>query len=131
MVSRLEKARRNPGSMKGKILAAARRTFGTYGYYGTTTRMIAGDVGIDISTLYYHWGEKNDLYEAVLTDLNKEIHHNLIEVEAIVHGKSLHFLKSLTRMAIMSLKLKLDDCVNCHYYEIICPGFAVYSRMMR
>jgi 2-oxoglutarate ferredoxin oxidoreductase subunit delta len=23
--------------------------------------------------------------------------------------------------------LKPDDCVNCHYCEIICPEFAIYS----
>jgi AcrR family transcriptional regulator len=28
--------------------------------------MIAQEVGIDISTLHYHWGEKKDLYEAVI-----------------------------------------------------------------
>ena len=22
---------------------------------------------------------------------------------------------------------KMDDCVNCHYCEIICPEFAIYS----
>ena len=22
---------------------------------------------------------------------------------------------------------KLDDCVNCHYCEILCPEFAIYS----
>jgi 2-oxoglutarate ferredoxin oxidoreductase subunit delta len=22
---------------------------------------------------------------------------------------------------------KPDDCVNCHYCEIICPEFAIYS----
>ena len=60
-----EKARMEPDSMKARILAAARRIFGCYGYHGTTTRIIAREVGIDISTLYYHWGEKADLYEAV------------------------------------------------------------------
>jgi len=69
MPSRLERARQDPNSMKAKILAAARRIFGEFGYSDTTTRMIAKDVGIDISTLYYHWGEKQDLYEAVLVDV--------------------------------------------------------------
>ncbi|MBI9082455.1 MAG: TetR/AcrR family transcriptional regulator [Desulfobacterales bacterium] len=73
--------------MKGKILAAARRLFGEYGYHGVTTRMIAKEVGIDISTLYYHWGEKQDLYEAVLTDLNEEIRGKLTEIEKMVRGK--------------------------------------------
>ena len=89
MPSRLERARQDPNSMKAKILAAARRIFGEYGYNDTTTRMIAGDVGIDISTLYYHWGEKQDLYEAVLLDISEEIQAKLKEVEKTVSGKSL------------------------------------------
>ena len=54
----LEKARQDPDSMKARILAAARRIFSQYGFPGATTRAIAKEVGIDISTLYYHWGGK-------------------------------------------------------------------------
>lgn len=75
--------------MKARILATARRLFGEYGYSSTTTRMIAGDVGIDISTLYYHWGEKLDLYEALIIDLNDEILLKFEEVEQRARGKSL------------------------------------------
>jgi len=89
MPSRLERARQDPNSMKAKILSAARRIFGEYGYNDTTTRMIARDVGIDISTLYYHWGEKQDLYEAVLMDISEEIRVKLKEVEKTVSGESL------------------------------------------
>jgi TetR/AcrR family transcriptional regulator, regulator of cefoperazone and chloramphenicol sensitivity len=89
MRSALEKARRDPDSMKARILAAARRLFGEYGYHGVTTRMIAKAVGIDISTLHYHWGEKKDLYEAVLTDLSDEIHRKLVEIEDLARGRPL------------------------------------------
>ena len=89
MPTALEKARQAPDSMKARILSAARKRFGEYGYHGVTTRMIAQEVGIDISTLHYHWGEKQDLYEAVLTDLSDEIHAKLIEIEGLVHGKPL------------------------------------------
>jgi len=89
MSSGLEKARKDPNSMKAKILSSARKLFGEYGYNDTTTRMIAGDVGIDISTLYYHWGEKQDLYEAVLIEISEEIQLKLIEVEKTVSGQSL------------------------------------------
>jgi AcrR family transcriptional regulator len=51
--------------------------------------MIAKDVGIDISTLYYHWGEKQDLYEAVLADVGDEIQEKLKEIERNVSGQSL------------------------------------------
>jgi AcrR family transcriptional regulator len=89
MPSALEKARQDPNSMKARILAAARRIFGEYGYSDTTTRKIAKDVGIDISTLYYHWGEKQDLYEAVLQDVSEEIQSRLNQVEKTVSGQSL------------------------------------------
>ena len=80
----LEQARQNPESMKGKILNSARKLFGQYGFHGTTTRMIASDVGIDISTLYYHWGEKGNLYENVVIDMNHGIRAKLLEVENII-----------------------------------------------
>jgi AcrR family transcriptional regulator len=89
MPSALEKARQDPNSMKARILAAARMIFGEYGYSDTTTRKIAKDVGIDISTLYYHWGEKQDLYEAVLQDVSEEIQSRLNQVEETVSGKPL------------------------------------------
>ncbi|MDM8515796.1 TetR/AcrR family transcriptional regulator [Desulfobacterales bacterium HSG16] len=89
MITPLEKARQNPGSMKARILNSARRLFGDYGFHGVTTRMVAKDVGIDISTLHYHWGDKQNLYESVVADVNDEICEKLIEIEKKVHGKSL------------------------------------------
>ncbi len=86
MVSPLEKARKDPDSMKARILTKARRIFGEYGFHGATTRMIAEEVGIDISTLYYHWGEKGDLYEAVILDITEDLRQKLSEVEDIVHS---------------------------------------------
>ncbi len=89
MVTPLEKARKDPDSMKGKILKEARLIFGEYGFHGTTTRMIAKRVGIDISTLYYHWGEKGDLYAAVILDITEDLRCKLEEVEQVIHGKPL------------------------------------------
>ncbi len=89
MQSTLEKARANPDSMKAKIFASAQKLFARYGYDGTTTRMIARDVGIDISTLYYHWGEKKELYLAVLEHFDHGIDAKLKEIESMVHGSSL------------------------------------------
>ncbi len=86
MTTPLEKARKDPESMKARILDCARRIFGEYGFHGTTTRMIAQEVGIDISTLHYHWGGKKDLYESVVVDINKDLRQKLIEVEKVIHG---------------------------------------------
>lgn len=103
MPSRLEKARQDPASMKARILASARRKFGEFGYGATTTRMIAKDVGIDISTLYYHWGEKQDLYEAVIADITDEIRSRFQEIERAVKGKS------------VSVRLQIAIDVMCDY----------------
>jgi AcrR family transcriptional regulator len=89
METRLDKARKDPESMKARILAVARRIFGEYGFHGTTMRMIAQEVGIDISTLHYHWGEKKDLYEAVILDINTDLRQSLIDVETIIHCRPL------------------------------------------
>ncbi len=86
MASPLEKARKNPNSMKAKILKVAKKLFSEYGYHGTTTRMISKDVGIDISTLYYHWGEKGDLYEAVVLDITNNLREKLVMVEKKIKG---------------------------------------------
>jgi len=89
METPLDKARRDPESMKARILTAARRMFGEYGFHGTTTRMIATKVGIDISTLHYHWGGKKDLYEAVVLDIYHDIRQKLNRVENQIHGRPL------------------------------------------
>ncbi len=86
MASRLEKALQDPDSMKARILASARRLFGENGFSDTTTRMIAGDVGIDVSTLHYHWGEKQKLYEGVIGAVNDEIMARFQEVERRCRG---------------------------------------------
>jgi AcrR family transcriptional regulator len=85
----LEKAKKDPDSMKAKILAAARKIYGEYGFHGTTMRMIATEVGIDISTLHYHWGEKKDLYEAVIIDTNNDLRKKFNEIEGTIHGRPL------------------------------------------
>lgn len=86
MVTPLEKAQKDPASRKAKILMVARRLFGEYGFHGATTRMIAQEVGIDVSTLYYHWGEKGDLYEAVVLDINKDLRKRFADLEETIHG---------------------------------------------
>lgn len=89
MKTTLEKAKEDPDSMKAKILAVARKIYGEYGFHGTTMRMIAKEVGIDISTLHYHWGEKKDLYEAAIIDINNDLREKFIETEKVIHGRPL------------------------------------------
>jgi AcrR family transcriptional regulator len=98
--------------MKGRILREARRTFGEYGFHGTTTRMIARQVGIDISTLYYHWGEKGDLYEAVILDINEDLRRKLAEVEQMIHGLPLNRRMELAIDAMTDYLFRHPEIAN-------------------
>jgi AcrR family transcriptional regulator len=57
------------GSTKERILQAAEALFAEKGFEGTRTRDIADQVGINISTLHFHWKSKEDLYTAVYQNL--------------------------------------------------------------
>jgi len=107
MLTPLEKARKAPDSTKAKILKVARRVFGEYGFHGTTTRMIAQETGIDISTLYYHWGEKGDLYGSVIMDIYQDLRQRLVEVEKVIHGQP------LARRMHISIDMMTDYLFEC------------------
>lgn len=77
MVYPLKEAREKPDSLKGRILAEARRVFAKRGYHGTSTRKVAEAVGIDVSTLYYHWRSKQDLFDGILADLQMDFEERL------------------------------------------------------
>ena len=51
---------------KERILAAAERVFSEHGYGGARTRQIAEAAGVNVALLHYHFGTKDDLYQAVL-----------------------------------------------------------------
>lgn len=48
------------------ILQSALQRFGQYGYHATTVRMIAGDVGVTVPALYYHFENKQAMLVTLL-----------------------------------------------------------------
>lgn len=69
----LERARENAGSPEARILEAARRLFARQGYKGTTTRQIVDTAGVNIATLHYFWGSKEELWNAVHFEVQEEL----------------------------------------------------------
>jgi len=77
-----------------RILQVARECFATYGYGGTTNRIIAEQTGYTSAAIYHHFGRKDDLMLAIYQATEREDYarmrvtiegrHTLIEkVEAI------------------------------------------------
>jgi AcrR family transcriptional regulator len=54
-----------PAPSARRILDEAERLFAELGYNGVSIRMIAGAAHANISSVYYHFGSKKDLLEAV------------------------------------------------------------------
>ncbi|MDP7034699.1 MAG: TetR/AcrR family transcriptional regulator [Planctomycetota bacterium] len=77
MPTPLETARAEPTSLKGRILGAARSLFARSGFHGTSMRAVAREVDIDISTLYYHWHSKQELFDGILEDLQMDFEERL------------------------------------------------------
>ncbi|WP_031291420.1 TetR/AcrR family transcriptional regulator [Leptolyngbya sp. Heron Island J] len=58
---------------KQRILDAAERAFGTYGFSQTTLRSIVKDAGVNLALVNYHFGSKEELYQAVVARMAEPI----------------------------------------------------------
>jgi AcrR family transcriptional regulator len=63
---RLEMALDDPASPPGRILRAAEDIFAEQGFRAATTRQIANRAKVNIATIHYYWGSKDELWNAVL-----------------------------------------------------------------
>jgi len=58
--------RRGGPDTRGQILMAARESFASKGFGGTTIRAVAGDAGVDPALVHHYFGSKDDLFLAAL-----------------------------------------------------------------
>lgn len=65
---------------RDKLLATARKHFGTVGYANTIMDEITGNVGLTRGALYHHYGDKKGLFYAVAQQLDMEMDAELHEI---------------------------------------------------
>lgn len=58
---------------KQRILQAAREAFAAHGYAGARTQQIAERAGVNKQLLFYYFGSKASLFEAVLSDAARRL----------------------------------------------------------
>jgi AcrR family transcriptional regulator len=58
--------RRGGPDTRGQILEAARKSFASKGFGGTTIRAVAADAGVDPALVHHYFGSKDDLFLAAL-----------------------------------------------------------------
>jgi AcrR family transcriptional regulator len=59
------------------ILAAAERQFAAHGFHGTSMRDVADAADVPVAGVVYHFGRKEALYAAVLTEIAQELERDL------------------------------------------------------
>jgi AcrR family transcriptional regulator len=71
-----------------RLLETARRSFALNGFADTPVSALAEEAGVTAGTLYYYFGSKIGLYEAVATEARKRLNESLIDpVLAITSGQ--------------------------------------------
>lgn len=89
---------------KKEILDVAEKLFAEKGFDYTSTNDILNEIGIARGTLYYHFKSKEDILDAVIDRIIKQLIDN---ANAIAKDKSIPILQRLTR-TIMSLNVESD-----------------------
>jgi AcrR family transcriptional regulator len=66
-----------PPGTRGRILRAALALYSEYGFYGTSVRQIASQVGINPATLYAHYPSKEQILAELVLLGHSELHDRL------------------------------------------------------
>jgi AcrR family transcriptional regulator len=102
-------SRRTQEYTQAKILDAAETAFADHGYNGASMRDIVRGAGVNLATVYYYFGSKNGLMEAVLKrrfgPLRREHLEALGEFEREAKGRPLAVEQILQAMLMPPLKL--------------------------
>ena len=98
---------------KTRILDAGERLFVEHGFEATSLRSLTAAAGVNLAAVHYHFGSKEELFQAVLTrrldPMNQERIHLLEKVEREAAGRPLSCEKILFAMLIPALKLARDE----------------------
>jgi AcrR family transcriptional regulator len=98
---------------KTRILDAAELLFMEHGFEATSLRQLTSAAGVNLAAVNYHFGSKEELFQAVLTrrldPMNQERIALLEKVERDAGGRALSCEKVLFAMLIPALRLARDE----------------------
>src|SRR5690349_7711707 len=98
---------------KTRILDAAEQLFMEHGFEATSLRSLTAAAGVNLAAVNYHFGSKEELFQAVLTrrldPMNQERIELLERVEREAGGKPSTVEKILFAMLIPALRLARDE----------------------
>jgi AcrR family transcriptional regulator len=97
---------------KSRILDAAEELFMEHGFEATSLRLITTAAGVNLAASNYHFGSKEELFQAVFTrrldPMNRDRMSLLAAYESAASGQPLTCEKIISAMFIPALKLARD-----------------------
>ncbi|MEO8103678.1 MAG: TetR/AcrR family transcriptional regulator [Betaproteobacteria bacterium] len=97
---------------KSRILDAAEELFMEHGFEATSLRLITTAAGVNLAAVNYHFGSKEELFQAVLTrrldPMNQDRMRLLSAYEDAADGEALTCETIISAMFIPALKLARD-----------------------
>jgi AcrR family transcriptional regulator len=98
---------------KTRILDAAEGLFMEHGFEATSLRSLTAAAGVNLAAVNYHFGSKEELFQAVLTrrldPMNKERIELIDKLEREAGGKAIACERILFAMLIPALRLARDE----------------------
>ncbi len=95
--------KRNPRQTRANIVNAALKLFSQRGLDGTSIRDISVEAGESLSTVYYYFDDKTDLYRSVVTEAMAATIPPILEAEGDTSGDTLKRLKRLLSVYLDTL----------------------------
>jgi AcrR family transcriptional regulator len=98
---------------KSRILDVAEQLFMEHGFEATSLRSLTSAAGVNLAAVNYHFGTKEELFQAVLTrrldPMNQERIDLLAKLERDAAGKPIACERILAAMLVPALKLARDE----------------------
>ena len=98
---------------KTRILDAAESLFVEHGFEATSLRSLTSAAGVNLAAVNYHFGSKEELFQAVLTrrldPMNQERIDRLERMQREAGGKPLSCERILSGMLVPALRLARDQ----------------------
>jgi AcrR family transcriptional regulator len=102
-----------PADTKTRILDVAESLFMEHGFEATSLRQLTTAAGVNLAAVNYHFGTKEELFQAVLTrrldPMNQQRIGLLDELEREAAGKPIACERILSAMLIPALRLSRDE----------------------
>jgi AcrR family transcriptional regulator len=98
---------------KSRILDVAEQLFMEHGFEATSLRQLTSSAGVNLAAVNYHFGTKEELFQAVLTrrldPMNQERIDLLVRLEREGGGKALTCERILGAMLVPALRVARDE----------------------